>query len=64
MSVFVHWAQRQFRLLGKDEPDARDLAVTFISVFQGASLLANTFRDPAVMSGQARQLERWVDLVA
>jgi len=63
MSLFVDWAQQQFQLLGKDEREARELAVTLVSVFQGASLLANTFRDPALMAGQARQLEHWVDTV-
>jgi TetR/AcrR family transcriptional repressor of nem operon len=64
MTLYVDWAQLQFQLLGKHKRDARDLAVTFVSVFQGASLLANTFRDPALMAGQARQLEHWVDTVA
>lgn len=36
------------------------VAVALVSVFQGASLLANTFRDSALMAGQARQLEVWV----
>jgi TetR/AcrR family transcriptional repressor of nem operon len=64
MTLYVDWAQEQFQLLGKQERDARELAVTAISVFQGASLLANTFRDPALMAGQARQLELWVDTIA
>ena len=28
MTLYVDWAQQQFRLLGKDERDARELAVT------------------------------------
>ncbi|MBN0047618.1 TetR/AcrR family transcriptional regulator [Streptomyces actuosus] len=61
MGEYVDWAQDQFRLLGQQ--DARDLALTLVSVFQGASLLAHTFRDPDVMRGQAEQLERWLDMV-
>jgi TetR/AcrR family transcriptional regulator, transcriptional repressor for nem operon len=64
MALFVDWAQQQFESLGRGEREARELAVTLVSVFQGASLLANTFRDPALMAGQARQLEVWVDSVA
>lgn len=64
MALFVDWAQQQFELLGKDAQVAREFAVTLVSVFQGASLLANTFRDPALMAGQARQLAHWVDTVA
>jgi TetR/AcrR family transcriptional repressor of nem operon len=64
MTLYVGLAQQQFQLLGKYGQEARDLAVTAISVFQGASLLANTFRDPALMASQARQLEHWTETVA
>jgi len=63
MTLYVQWAQQQFRLLGKDETAAHDHAVTFVSVYQGASLLANTFRDPGLMAAQARQLDAWIDTV-
>ncbi|MCH0567033.1 MULTISPECIES: TetR/AcrR family transcriptional regulator [unclassified Streptomyces] len=63
MGEYVDWAGEQFRLLGKQE-EARDLALTLVSVFQGASLLTHTFRDPDVMRGQAEQLERWLVTVA
>jgi TetR/AcrR family transcriptional regulator, transcriptional repressor for nem operon len=62
MALYTDWAEEQFQRMGRK--DARDLAVTLIAVFQGASLLANTFRDPAVMSSQARRLERWIDSLA
>jgi hypothetical protein len=63
MTLYVDWAERQFQLLGHTD-DARDHAITLIALFQGASLLSNTFRDPAVMTSQARQLERWIDSLA
>ncbi|HEU5355857.1 MAG TPA: TetR/AcrR family transcriptional regulator [Actinocrinis sp.] len=63
MTLYVDWAQRQFRLLGQDESAARDHAVMFVSVYQGASLLANTFRDPGLLVAQARQLDAWIDAV-
>jgi len=64
MTLYVEWAERQFRLLGDDETAAHDHAVMFVSVYQGASLLANTFRDPDLMVAQARQLDAWIDTVA
>jgi TetR/AcrR family transcriptional repressor of nem operon len=64
MALYVGWAEQQFRLLGQREPAARDHAVTFVSIYQGASLLANAFRDPVLMAAQARQLEAWIDTVA
>lgn len=64
MTRYVDWAREQFRLLGKDEAAAHDHAVTLVSIYQGASLLANTFRDPGLMAAQARQLEAWIDTAA
>jgi AcrR family transcriptional regulator len=62
MEIYVDWTQEQFRQLGR--ADARALAVTFVSVYQGASLLANAFRDPAVLAAQAAWLRGWVDSLA
>ena len=59
LNLIVDWAEGQFRQLGRR--DARDLAVALFSGIQGAALLANTFRDPEILSGQARHLERWID---
>lgn len=56
------WAEVQFRELGRR--DAPELAVTLLAGVQGAALLANTFRDPALMTGQVRGLERWIDSLA
>jgi TetR/AcrR family transcriptional regulator, transcriptional repressor for nem operon len=62
LGLIVDWAEGQFRQLGR--ADARDLAVALFSGIQGAALLANTFRDPEVLRGQTRHLERWIDSVA
>jgi TetR/AcrR family transcriptional regulator, transcriptional repressor for nem operon len=62
MSLIVDWADSQFRLLGKR--DARDLAVALVAGIQGAALLANTFRDPTILTRQTRHLERWIDAIA
>jgi AcrR family transcriptional regulator len=59
IGVILDWAEDQFRQLGRR--DARDLAVNLFAGIQGAALLANAFRDPDLMTGQVRHLERWID---
>jgi TetR/AcrR family transcriptional regulator, transcriptional repressor for nem operon len=59
LALPIDWAERQFRDLGRS--DARDLAVALIASYQGISLIANAFRDPALMLREARRLERWID---
>jgi TetR/AcrR family transcriptional regulator, transcriptional repressor for nem operon len=59
MRVPVEWAQEQFRALGRR--DAHDLAVSLIAAYEGSALLANTFRDPDILTREARRLSRWID---
>jgi TetR/AcrR family transcriptional regulator, transcriptional repressor for nem operon len=59
MARIIDWAEGQFRQLGRR--DARDLAVALFAGVQGAALLANTFRDPDILTRQGRHLERWID---
>jgi AcrR family transcriptional regulator len=59
MTTIIDWAEGQLQELGK--PDARDLAIALFAGIQGAALLANTFRDPTILSRQARYLEGWID---
>ena len=58
----IDWAEQQFRLIGRR--DARDLAVALMASYQGVALLTNTFRDPELMTREARRLERWIDSLA
>ncbi len=58
----IDWAQAQFRQMGRR--DARELAITLLAGVQGATLLANTFHDPKIMTSQTRRLERWIDTLA
>jgi AcrR family transcriptional regulator len=58
----VDWAEQQFRSMGRR--DARDLAVALIASYQGIALLANTFRDPELMTREGRRLQRWIDSLA
>lgn len=59
MNLIIDWAEAQFRELGS--PDPRDLAVTLLAGVQGAALLANTLRDPHIMTRQVHHLEHWID---
>jgi AcrR family transcriptional regulator len=59
MATIIDWAEDQFRQLGRR--DARDLAVALFAGIQGAALLANTFRDPSILTRQGQHLERWID---
>jgi AcrR family transcriptional regulator len=56
------WLERQFRAM--DRPDARELAIAVIAAYQGTALLANTFRDPKILTTESRRLERWIDSLA
>jgi hypothetical protein len=44
--------------------EAQDLAVTFLSMVEGAALLANNLRDPELLSRQIYRLEQWMDSLA
>ena len=48
MRVPIEWAEKQFRTLGRR--DAHDLAVDLIAAYEGSALLANTLRDPDILS--------------
>jgi TetR/AcrR family transcriptional repressor of nem operon len=52
-------AQEQFEQLGRR--DARELAISLIASYEGVALIANTLRDPELISTEARRLERWID---
>ena len=59
LARIIDWAEAQFLELGRR--DARYLAHALIAGIQGAALLANTFRDPDILTRQTRHLERWID---
>ncbi len=56
----LEWLEAQFRLLATDEEPA-DLALHFLSVLEGASLLTNTFKDPELMLRETARLKKWLD---
>jgi TetR/AcrR family transcriptional regulator, transcriptional repressor for nem operon len=59
MRLPIEWAETPFRALGRG--DAHDLALDLLAAYEGSALLANTLRDPGVLSGAARRLNRWID---
>ena len=59
MRLPVAWAEEQFRSLGRH--DAHDLALDLMAAYEGSALLANTMRDPAILSRAARRLNHWID---
>jgi TetR/AcrR family transcriptional regulator, transcriptional repressor for nem operon len=59
LRLLIDWAEEQFRSLGRR--DAQDLALDLLAAYEGSALLANTLRDPSVLSRSARRLDRWID---
>jgi AcrR family transcriptional regulator len=59
MRLPIEWMEAQFRSLGRR--DAPDLALELLAAYEGSALLANTMRDPSVLSRAARRLDHWID---
>jgi AcrR family transcriptional regulator len=59
MRLPIEWAEEQFRSLGRR--DAHDLALDLLAAYEGSALLANTLRDPGVLTGAARRIGQWID---
>jgi TetR/AcrR family transcriptional repressor of nem operon len=59
MVLPIEWAENQFRSLGRR--DAHDLALDLMANYEGSAPLANTMRDPSILSSAARRLNRWID---
>jgi TetR/AcrR family transcriptional repressor of nem operon len=62
MARLITVAEEQFAQLGRR--DAHELAVALVASWEGIALLANTFRDPTLITAEARRLERWIDSLA
>ncbi|HEX6932727.1 MAG TPA: TetR/AcrR family transcriptional regulator [Streptosporangiaceae bacterium] len=59
MRLPIAWAEAQFRSLG--HRDAHDLALDLLAAYEGSALLANTMRDPHLLTNAGRRLEHWID---
>ncbi|WP_324192677.1 TetR/AcrR family transcriptional regulator [Nocardia transvalensis] len=57
--LLLTWVERQFRELGRPDPDG--LALTLVSAYQGMSLMANALRDPEVVQREGARLLAWLD---
>ena len=55
----LDWMEMQFRAIGKGA-DSRGLAVHLLSATQGVSVLAHTFHDPGLITGEAQRLQQWI----
>lgn len=53
------WMESQFKALGKGA-ESRALAVHLLSATQGISVLAHTFHDPEMITGEAMRLKEWI----
>lgn len=58
-SEFLEWLEAQFQLLGWAS-ESRDHAVHLMSAVQGASVLAQSFGDPAYVERECRLLLAWI----
>ncbi len=58
--VYLDWTEMQFRLLGKDEQEAKDLAIDLISSLQGTYVLTASFRSPELLERKLQRLEMWI----
>ena len=61
--TYLNWAETQFRLLGKDEQEAKDFALDLISALQGTFLLTNSFRSPELLERKLQRLASWLRAV-
>jgi AcrR family transcriptional regulator len=62
MRLPAEWAEEQFRSMGRH--DARDLALDLLAAYEGSALLANTTRQPGLLTGAAHRLDHWIDTLA
>jgi TetR/AcrR family transcriptional regulator, transcriptional repressor for nem operon len=58
--AYLNWTATQFRLLGKNEEEAKDLVIDLISSLQGTFVLANSFRSPELLERKLQRLEKWL----
>src|SRR5215471_1418259 len=60
LQAYLDWTASQFRLLGKNEEEAKDFAIDLISSLQGTFLLTNSFRSPELLERKLQRLETWL----
>ncbi len=58
--VYLDWTETQFRLLGKEEQEAKDLAIDLISSLQGTYVLTASFRSSQLLERKLQRLAMWI----
>jgi TetR/AcrR family transcriptional repressor of nem operon len=59
LAVPMGWMEKQFGQMGRED-DAADLALQLQSSLQGASILAHSLGDPALLVREGRRLQTWL----
>ncbi|GAB3660149.1 TetR/AcrR family transcriptional regulator [Actinocorallia lasiicapitis] len=59
LRLLLDWTETQFREL--DLADPPGLALTFVSAYQGMSVVSNILRDPEVMTKETTRVKTWLD---
>jgi len=60
LQAYLDWTATQFRLLGKDEEEAKDFALDLIASLQGTFVLTSSFRSPELLERKLQRLETWL----
>jgi AcrR family transcriptional regulator len=60
LRALLAWIEAQFAGMGR-EADKAALALHLLAAMQGISLLANAFRDSAIVVREAEHLNAWID---
>jgi TetR/AcrR family transcriptional regulator, transcriptional repressor for nem operon len=60
LQSYLDWTEQQFRQMGKDEQEAKDLAFDMIAWFQGSILLSASFRAPELLERKLQRMELWI----
>ena len=58
--TYLDWVAEQFQYMGRNEQEAKDLAIDLISSLQGAFLLSNCFHSPELLERKLQRLETWI----
>jgi AcrR family transcriptional regulator len=61
LSVYLEWAEEQFRAELIARREARALASDLVGAVQGAMLLAHAMRSKELLTHQLRRVEKWLD---
>ena len=60
-NVYYYFKTKDDIIAAVIETHAQHLAFDLLAAYEGSALLANTMRDPSVLAGAARRLDRWID---